>query len=136
MMSLNFLPPAPSKKLRGPLLLEFSELGLEGLKPRPRLGPDGLVVRLCLRRLEAHPPLRVLDRPSEGFPSLREFLELHPDPMVSLLLRQKLARSRFRKPRERGMDAGHPRIRAAPPPQAEQRHRQSDEPSREVSGRN
>src|SRR5206468_569258 len=124
--------PAPSVQFCGPLLFELLQLRLDGPKLRTGLVPERLVVGLCVRRLQPHPPFGVFNRPPQRLAPLRELLELEAHPMVPLLFRQELSRSRLRDARERRMDAGHPGVCAAPPSDDEERRRQTDQPARDV----
>src|SRR5207249_5297932 len=103
-------------------------LRLDGPKLRTGLVPERLVMGLCVRRLQPHPPFGVFNRPPQRLAPLRELLELEAHPMVPLLFRQELSRSRLRDARERRMAAGHPRARAAPPSADEEPRRQTAPP--------
>ena len=83
-------------------------------------------------RLHPHSTFRVLDRPAQALPLLRQLLELQPDAMVPLLFRQEFAGPGFRDPREGRMHLRHPRVRAAPPAEGEEGEREADQSARDV----
>src|SRR3990170_300723 len=119
-------------ELRGALLLEPLQLRLDGLEFRTGLVPPVLVVGAGVRRLEAHASFRVLDRPPDRLPPLREFLEPKSDPMVPLLLREELPRAGLRHACEGRVEARHPGVRPAPPSDCEERRGEAQEATRDV----
>src|SRR5437660_1630380 len=123
---------APSVQLRRPFLFELLQLRLDRLEFHPGAVSDLFVMRTGTGRLHPHSTFRVLDRPAQALPLLRQLLELQPDAMVPLLLRQEFAGPRFRDPREGRMHLRHPRVRAAPPAEREEGEREADQSARDV----